>query len=134
PGETPPEAWIRVMQPAGLPFDKPVDTTTPPVKRVLCGLLWEEVRPLRRLQLSWPRDAKNQPAPEELAVSYFNGQDDTAHTWWNSRESVECAPPQVSADARTYTYTIPVDTWGVMASLRGPKPASAFAVPRLDPF
>ena len=50
--ENPPESWILLMQYAGLPFDRPVDRAAPAVKRVLCGLLWEEVRPLRRLELS----------------------------------------------------------------------------------
>ncbi|MGO8925321.1 MAG: hypothetical protein ACLQU3_00135 [Limisphaerales bacterium] len=130
----PPEAWILLMQHANLPFDQPVNTNAPEVKRALCGLLWEEVRPLRRLVLSWPREAKNKPAPDELGVSCFNGQDDTAHTWWNPRTVKEAAPPEVSADGCTYSYVIPVDTWGVMAAVRGPKEASAFAVPALQAF
>src|ERR1039458_7816619 len=40
--ETPPEAWVLLMQHANLPFDQPVDTNAPAVKQVLCGLLWEE--------------------------------------------------------------------------------------------
>ena len=127
--ENPPEAWILLMQHANLPFDQPVNTNAPAVKQALCGLLWEEVRPVRRLVLSWPREAKNKPAPEQLVVSCFNGQDDTAHTWWNPRTVKEAAAPEVSADGRTYSYAIPVDTWGVVVAVRGPKEASAFAVP-----
>ena len=119
--ENPPEAWILLMQHANLPFDQPVDTNAPAVKQVLCGLLWEEVRPVRRLVLSWPREAKNKPAPDQLVVSCFNGQDDTAHTWWNPRTIKEAASPEVSADGCTYSYAIPVDTWGIVAAVRGPK-------------
>ena len=127
--ENPPEAWVLLMQHANLPFDQPVNTNAPAVKQALCGLLWEEVRPVRRLVLSWPPEAKNKPAPHELVVSCFNGQDDTAHTWWNPRTIKEAAPPEVSADGCTYSYAIPVDTWGVVAAVRGPKEALAFAVP-----
>jgi hypothetical protein len=134
PEENPPEAWVLLMQQAGLPFDQAVNVNAPAVKQALCGLLWEEVRPLRRLELSWGRDAKNKPAPEELVVSYFNGQDDTAHTWWNPRTVLECGSPEVSADGRTYSYAIPVDTWGVVAAVRGPKTAAAFAVPSMRAF
>jgi len=132
--QNPPEAWILLMQHANLPFDQPVNTTAPAVKQALCGLLWEEVRPLRRLVLSWPREAKNQPAPDQLVVSCFNGQDDTAHTWWNPRSFKEAASPEVSADGLTYTYAIPVDTWGVVAAVRDANAASAFAVPALQAF
>ena len=79
-------------------------------------------------------EVKNKPAPEQLVVSCFNGQDDTAHTWWNPRTIKEAAPPEVSADGCTYSYAIPVDTWGVVAAVRGPKEASAFAVPALQAF
>ncbi len=132
--ENPPEAWVLLMQHANLPFDEPVNTNAPAVRQALCGLLWEEVRPVRRLVLSWPPEVKNKPAPGELAVSYFNGQDNTAHTWWNPRTIKEAAPPEVSADGWTYSYAIPVDTWGVVAAVRGPKEASAFAVPALQAF
>jgi len=61
PETNPPEAWVLLMQHAGLPFDQPVDTNAPAVKQALCGLLWEEVRPVRRVVLSWPREAKTSP-------------------------------------------------------------------------
>jgi hypothetical protein len=132
--ENPPEAWVLLMQHADLPFDQPVDTNAHAVKQVLCGLLWEEVRPLRRLVLSWPREVKNKPTPEQLVVSCFNGQDDTAHTWWNPRTVKEAASPEVSADGCTYSYGIPMDTWGVVAAVRSPKEASAFSVPAVQAF
>ena len=54
--DNPPEAWVLLMQYANLPFDKPVDVNAPAVKKALCGLLWEEVRPVRRVELSWPAE------------------------------------------------------------------------------
>ena len=132
--ENPPEAWILLMQHANLPFDKPPDRNAQAVKQALCGLLWEEVRPVRRLVLSWPRKGKRVPQPDQLVVSCFDGRDDTAHTWWNPRTVKKAPAPEVSADGRTYSYAIPVDTWAVVVAVRGPKEASAFAVPALQAF
>jgi hypothetical protein len=132
--ENPPEAWVLLMQHGNLPFDKPLDPNVPAVKQALCGLLWEEVRPLQRLELSWPSNAANQPAADELVVSWFDGTDNTAHTWWNPCALKEAAKPRVSADGRTYSYTIPAETWGVVVSVRGQKEAVAFAVPAMRAF
>jgi len=132
--ENPPEAWVLLMQYGNLPFDQPVDQNAPAVKQALCGLLWEEVRPLQRLELSWPAQAANQPAADELAVSWFDGRDETAHTWWNPRALKEAGKPAVSADGRTYSYSIPAETWGVVVALRGQKEAAGFAVPAIRAF
>ena len=150
--DNPPESWLLLVQYAGLPFTKPVDRTAAAIRNALCGLLWEEVRPLRQVELSWPADAKNRPAPDELTLAYFDGTDDTAHTWWSPRYVRETAPPtlegyapgmwnwphvrhadkpKVSADGLTYIYTIPMDTWGVVVAGRGPKEARAFSVPTI---
>lgn len=125
----PPESWILLMQYGGLPYDKPVEVRAPAVRRVLCGLLWEEVRPLRTLELSWPANAKRQPLPEQLTLAYFDATDAAAHTWWNPRTLKEADPPRVSAGGHTYTYAIPVDTWGVVVAVRGEDEASTLAVP-----
>lgn len=127
----PPESWILLMQYAGLPYDQPVDVKAPAIRRALCGLLWDEVRPVRRIELVWPADAKRQPTPGQITLTYFDGTDHTAHTWWNPRALKDADPPQVSSDGRTYRYAIPVDTWGVVASLREPGEASGFAVPEV---
>jgi len=34
-------------------YDRPPDMNAPAVKQALCGLLWEEVRPIRRVELSF---------------------------------------------------------------------------------
>jgi len=128
--ENPPESWILLMQYASLPFDRPVDVNAPAIKKALCGLLWEEVRPVRRLELSWPAEAKSWPGPDEIVVYYFDATDAAAHTWWNPRTVKEVGKPDVSPDKHTYVYSIPVDTWGVVAAVRGQKDASAFAVPQ----
>ena len=119
PEENPPESWILLIQHAGLPYDRPVDVKAPAIRAVLCGLLWEEVRPVRRVELSWAPGGVNQPSSDELTLSYFDSTDGTAHTWWNPRTVKEAGKPEVSADGRTYAYSIPAVTWGLVASIRG---------------
>ena len=132
--ENPPEAWVLLMQHGDLPFDRPVDLSARGAKQALCGLLWEEVRPLQRLELSWPAQATNQPRADELVVSWFDGTDETAHTWWNPRTIKEAGKPLVSGDGRTYSYIIPAETWGVVVATRGPREAAGFAVPAMRAF
>ncbi len=134
PDENPPEAWVLLMQYAQQPFNKPLDVNVPAIRQALCGLLWEEVRPLRRIELSWTGDAKQRPSVDDLVVSIFDGTDQTAHTWWNPRTIKQAAKPEVSADGQTYVYTIPVDTWGVVVSVRGQQEASACPVPTIRAF
>jgi hypothetical protein len=128
--QSPPESWIGLMQYAGLPYDRPVGADTPALKPVLCGLLWEEVRPLRQLILTWPAGARR-PEPADLVVSCFDATDDTAHTWWNPRSLRELATPEVSAGGLTYTYAVPVDTWGVFVARRDGKPAAGWTAPQV---
>jgi hypothetical protein len=133
-GQNPPEAWILLMQRADMSFTHPPDVHAPAVRQALCGLLWEEVRHVDRLDLCWPTTAKRKPLPEELDVAYFDGVDDAAHTWWNPRTIREAGKPEISADGSVYSYKIPVDTWGVVVSVRGTNAAAAFAVPKLRAY
>src|SRR5262249_48972268 len=100
--QIPPESWLLLMQFANFPFDKPVDVHAPAFKPVLCGLLWEEVRPVRQVELSWPADAGRQPAPEELVLTCFDATDGAAHTWWNPRSLKQAARPEITGGGRTY--------------------------------
>lgn len=115
----PPEAWILLMQHLGLPYYQPIGPATPGVSEILTGLLWEEVRPVRSLTISWPASAKRVPTAADLRVTIFETADDTAHTWWNPRALRELALRSASRDGRTLTYAVPVDTWGVVVSVPG---------------
>ncbi len=130
----PPETWILLLHHAKLPFDQPVDVNHLAVKKVLCGLLWEEVRRVRRIDLSWPADAKGRPLPNEVTLTYFDATDDLPHTWWNPLTIQDAGKPEVSADGLTYAYTIPVDSWGVVVSVCDEKEASTYAVPTVRAF
>lgn len=133
----PPEAALLLMQYADQPFTRRFDPSAgpaaPALRKVLCGLLWEEVRPIRRVELAWAAGSKR-PAPEEVSLSYFDATDGTAHTWWNPRTIQDPGKPELSADGLTYRFTIPVDTWGVVAAVRGAASATDFAVPTLHAF
>jgi hypothetical protein len=123
PDRNSPESWILLMQHADLPLDRPLDPKSPVLSSVLCGLLWEEVRPVRRLELSWPNNSKHRPASDEIVVTCFDATDNTAHTWWNPRTRKQAAGPEVSADGLTYSYAIPVPTWGVVVAMRNGRSA-----------
>ncbi|MBN2559594.1 MAG: hypothetical protein JXQ75_01505 [Phycisphaerae bacterium] len=135
PEENPPESWIGLMKYAGLPFDKAVDVNTPALKKVLYGLIWEEVRRVRRVTLAWNGAARRRPKPEEVVVAYFDAEaKGTIPTWWNTAVTREADKPEVSADGRTYTFTIPVDTFGLVVSVRGQQNASAYEAPKVRAF
>src|SRR5208282_3476527 len=81
PDENPPESWLALMRYANEPLNKPLDVTGPAIKRALCGLLWEEIRPLQRLELIWPANAQRRPEPEEVIITTLDSQG-TASSWW----------------------------------------------------
>ena len=104
---------------AHLPMNQPVDVNTPGLQRVLCGLLWEEIRPVQRLVLTWPGDAKRRPAPEQVAIAILANKG-TSSSWWNNLEAVpQALKPTLSADGRTYIYESPTETCGIVASVDG---------------
>ncbi len=130
----PPEASILLMQMTGLPFERPMPSDSENVKPILCGLLWEEVRPLRRIEFSWPVDARSLPKPDELVLRYFDGADGAAHTWWNPCSIREATHPSIGADGRTYSFNVAVDTWGCVLAMRDGGNAARFDVPTMRAF
>jgi hypothetical protein len=135
PEENPPESWICLMKFARLPFDRAVDVNSPALKKVLCGLIWEEVRRVRRVALVWSAEARRRPKPEEVVLTYFDAEaKGNIPTWWNAAVTGEADKPIVSADGRTYTFAIPVDTFGLVVSVRGRQDASAYETPMVRAF
>ena len=74
----------------------------------LCGLLWEEPRPVKQVLLEWPVAAASIPKPDQIVLRWF--PEDYSASWWcRSGEGVklhQSKPPSVSADGRRYTYTL----------------------------
>ncbi|MBL7223938.1 MAG: hypothetical protein ISS72_08795 [Candidatus Brocadiae bacterium] len=73
---------------------------------VLCGLLWEEPRPVSRIELVWPANAKAGPRPDDVIVRWL--PHGNSSSWWSRRggEARAAAKPEVSADGRIYVYTV----------------------------
>ncbi len=129
--QNPPESWLLLMRYANQPLNKPLDAHAPAIKQALCGLLWEEIRPVKTLELIWPANAKRRPAPEELAVTTLNNQG-SASSWWNNLKAEKQAlKPKVSGNGRTYSYDLGKDTCGIVVSMVGGKIASDYDVPEV---
>ena len=120
-----------VLRLAGQPLNKPADTNAPAVKQVLTALLWEEIRPVNRLELVWPADAKHRPAPVDLAITTLDNQG-SASSWWNNLKAVaKSVKPTVAADGLTYVYDLKTPTCGIVISVAGTKPAADYDVPQV---
>ena len=127
--ENPPESWLALMCYAGQPLNKRVDVQAPAIRQALCGLLWEEIRPVKTLELTWPANAKRRPAPEELSVTTLNAKC-SASSWWNNLLPVkQTVKPMVSADGNTYVYNLGKETCGIVISVAGSKIAADYDVP-----
>lgn len=135
PEANPPESWIGLMKFAGQPLNKPLDANAPALKKVLCGLLWEEVRQVRRVVLVWSSEAQRRPTADDVVVTFFDAEaKGTIPTWWNETVLREAGKPEVSDNGRTFTFAIPSDTFGLVVSVRGRQDASAFEVPAVQVF
>jgi hypothetical protein len=127
--ENAPESWFALMRYANQPLNKPVDRNAPAIKQALCGLLWEEIRPVETLELTWAADAKRRPTPEDLTITTLDNQG-SASSWWNNLIAVKQAvKPTVSDDGATYVYNLRKDTCGIVLSIGGGKVAADFDVP-----
>ena len=123
-----PESWILLMQYAKQPFDRPADVSAPEIKRVLCAFLWEEVRPIQRVELAWPDDRI--PSLSDISVMYTDASGEGIHTWWNCQSPVkEAGTPELSADGRTWSYSVRSDAFGLLVCARAPIKASDLPVP-----
>jgi hypothetical protein len=127
--QNPPESWVLLMQYAGLPFDRPVDVQAPAVRQMLCALLWEEVRPIRNVELSWT--GGRQPKPDEISVICLDTAVRGIHTWWNRQAPAREAELRAT-NGPTWFYTVPVDTFGIVVRCRNE--ASSFSVPEVRAY
>jgi hypothetical protein len=125
-----PESWLALMRFAGQPLNKPVDVNAPAIKKVLNALLWEEIRPVQRLELSWPAAAKRRPAPEELTITTLDNQG-SASSWWNNLLAAQKpVKPVLSYDGKTYLYDLSAATCGIVISVGAGKSAVDHDVPQ----
>jgi hypothetical protein len=128
--ENPPESWIALMQYANLPLNKKVNANSPVLKKVLCGLLWEEVRRVRRVELAWSGDPQRRPKPDEIKLTFFDAEaKNTIPTWWNKPVLRNAGIPEVSANGNSYAFAIPADTFGLIVAMKTERDATAYDVP-----
>jgi hypothetical protein len=71
-----------------------------PKGELLAGLLWATRLADYRVELCWPADAKNIPAPENVEVRVYP----TAFGWFGWCKDEILGKPKISADGRTWTY------------------------------
>ncbi len=129
PDQNAPESWLALMRYARMPLDRPVDLKAPAIRRVLCALLWEEIRPIRRVELHWGANGKPRPPAEILSITTLDHQG-TASSWWNNlKPAPKNAKPVVSADGNTVAYDGPFETCGILIAGDGSMDAAEFAVP-----
>ena len=106
----------------------------------LCGLLWEEPRPVRRVVLAWPAAAKAVPKPEQVVLRWF--PEGGSASWWcragEGSKLHETDKPIVSADGRVFSYTLDalandkaLDNL-IVAVKDGAGPAGSFDVPTIE--
>ena len=87
------------------------------------------------MALVWNGAPQRRPKPDEIVVTFFDAEaEGNIPTWWNEAVLREAGKPEVSADGSTYTFAIPVDTFGLVVSVRGQQDASAYEVPVVRAF
>jgi hypothetical protein len=129
PEDNPPESWLALMRFAGQPLNKPADPEAPAVKQVMAALLWEEIRPVKKIELTWPADAQRMPTPEDLTITTLNAKGE-ASSWWNNLDPVGLSvKPHISKDGRTWTYNEVNPTCGIAISVGDASNISKFDIP-----
>ena len=119
-----------------------------PRSSVLCGLLWEEPRPVQRVEITWPKDAARRPRPQDVVLRWL--PHGNSSSWWSRRPAGSgtlvfqtAQAPQVSLDGLTYSFVVDatrpetaLDNLLVVVKNEVAQPATAFSVPtvrRLSP-
>ena len=132
--DNPPESWLALMWYAHQAMNKPMDMNAPAIKQVLCSSLWEEIRPVQRIELTWSADLKRRPAPDEVAITTLENKGNSS-SWWNNLDSVpKSINATLSNDGRTYLYDLPTETCGIVVSVVGVRSASEYDVPAVKVF
>ena len=127
-----PEIWILVLRHAGLALDRPgpADVKSPAVRQVICALLWEEVRQVRKVEVAWADD--RHPPADEVALMYADSDQ-----WWRTGTK-KAERAEASPDGRRHSFAVPQDTFGLVlcaVDAEGrPKDASAYSVPEVRAY
>ena len=73
---------------------------------VICGLLWEEPRPVSRIELTWPPGAKPVPRARDIVVRWV--PHGNSSSWWSRRggEARTANATWASPDGRRIIYAV----------------------------
>ncbi len=126
-----PESWIALMHTAKLPLNKPVDLKNSAIRKALVGILWEEIRPVQTLELTWPTTSTRWPRANNLVVHTLINQG-ASSSWWNNLAAVQTAVrPRISRGGRTLRYDLAQYTCGIVISTSGSAVATDFDIPQV---
>ncbi len=129
PAQNAPESWLALKYYAHQPLNQQADVNAPAIKRALCALLWEEIRPIYAVELIWTGKEQPRPSPAEIAITTLD-REGTASSWWNNLAPIpQPTKPTVSADGKTYSYELQTESCGLVISAEGAKTAADYAVP-----
>ena len=131
PAENAPESWLALMRCAHQPLNQPVDVQASSIKQTLCALLWEEIRPILRLELTWAANDQPRPRPADIFITKLN-QQGSASSWWNNlAPAAQVLEPIVSADGNTLAYDLQTESCGLVIRVGGARTAAEYAVPSI---
>ena len=105
----------------------------PALKKVLWGLLWEKVRPVRRVAVVWTGAGQRRPKADEVVVTFFDAEAKGIPTWWTGEVLRQAEKPEVSRDGLAYLFTIPVDTFALVVSGAESRWRRCMTCPRCGP-
>ena len=129
-----PESWLALMRYDRQPLNQKAATNTPAIQGVLRALLWEEIRPIQRVELVWTSNGLPKPSAEDILLTTLDRQG-SASSWWNNLAPVpKPLKPEVSADGSVYSFPLRADTCGLVIALKAPQQAKSFAVPEVRVF
>jgi hypothetical protein len=129
PAQNDPESWFALMRYAHQALNQPADVGAPAIKQVLCALLWEEIRPIQRIELTWTDKDQPRPSPAAISITTLDANG-TASSWWNNlMPAPKAVQPSVSTDGNTYAYALQTESCGLVFSVEGGKVAADYAVP-----
>ncbi len=134
PDANPSESWFALYWYAEQPLNKVLDINAQAIKQVLNSLLWEEIRPVKSIELSWSSKAKRKPGVDDIIITTLEKKN-TASSWWNNLITVrKSVRPVVTNDGTTYVYQLDslTNINGLIISVNGE--ASAFDVPKIEVY
>ncbi len=131
PSANAPESWLALMHFAHVPLNA-VDIKSPILQTVTTALLWEEIRPIQSVKLTWSPGAKRIPPASMIQVNALMNQGGSS-SWWNNLRSTEVTQsPSFNQENHEVTIPIGLQTCGIVLSLKGGAKAADFDTPKVN--